>query len=142
MNFSDPDFKGPTPNEQVEYLQRELNKLRNENEILQRRQTELEMLLEQVSMKEALNIGRELKVVHMEMNPADEAHENYKNENDKLRAEIERLKRKIRKMEDEHQDLTTRLNETTSVANTTVNIQEVINRLIILTLRNPINLIT
>lgn len=30
-------------------------------------------------------------------------------------------------MEDEHQDLTTRLNETTSVANTTVNIQEVNN---------------
>lgn len=94
----------------------------------------------------------------MTMNPADEAAENYKNETDKLRAEvskttqlkenqnqmifnlpitdllinclflfqlqIERLKRKIRKMEDEHQDLTTRLNETTS-GTTTVNIQEV-----------------
>lgn len=30
-------------------------------------------------------------------------------------------------MEDEHQDLTTRLNETTDGANTTVNIQEVNN---------------
>lgn len=38
--------------------------------------------------------------------------------------QIERLKRKIRKMEDEHVDLTTRLNDTAAV-NTTVNIQEV-----------------
>lgn len=65
--------------------------MRAENERLQRRKDELEMLLEQASVKEAFNLGRdgrELKVVHMAMNPADEAHENYKNEVDKLRAEV------------------------------------------------------
>lgn len=72
-------------------MQKELNTVRAENERLRRRKDELEMLLEQASVKEAFNIGkdgRELKVVHMAMNPADEAHENYKNEVDKLRAEV------------------------------------------------------
>lgn len=149
----------PSSTEQNEHMQKELNTLRAENERLQRRKDELEMLLEQASVKDAFNIdrgGRELKIVHMAMNPADEAHENHKNEVDKLRVEvnnklklipitrsqpyilqvpiysllnlhfqIERLKRKIRKMEDDHQDLTNRLNETTTAANTTINIQEV-----------------
>lgn len=39
--------------------------------------------------------------------------------------QIVRLKAKIRKMEDENQDLTTRLNETLKSDNATVNIQEV-----------------
>lgn len=43
-----------------------------------------------------------------------------------IRGQIERLKQKIRKMKDDHQDLTNRLNETTTTnANTTINIQEV-----------------
>lgn len=81
----------PSSTEQTEHLQRELNTLRAENERLQRRKDELEMQLEHASVKDAFNIGkdgRELKVVHMAMNPADEAHENYKNEADKLRAEV------------------------------------------------------
>lgn len=127
IQFSGGDSKVPTINEQNEYLQKELNKLRIENERLNRRKNELELLIEHANMKEAYKIDnneRELKVVHLQINPADEAYENYKNEADKLRAEIERLKRKIRNMEHEHDDLTTRLNETTS-ASTTVNIQEV-----------------
>lgn len=81
----------PSSTEQNEHMQKELNTVRAENERLQRRKDELEMLLEQASVKEAFNLGkngRELKVVHMAMNPADEAHENYKNEVDKLRAEV------------------------------------------------------
>lgn len=126
--ISDSDNKAPSVNEQNEYLQKELNRLRVENERVSRRKNELELLIEHNNMKQAFSIGneaRELKVVHLEMNPADEAYENYKNEADKLRAEVERLKRKMRKMEEEHEDLTTRLNETTAIANTTVNIQEV-----------------
>lgn len=92
MIFPDPETNGmPSSTEQTEHLQKELNTLRVENERLQRRKDELEMLMEQASFKEAFNIGkdgRELKVVHMAMNPADEAHENYKNEVDKLRAEV------------------------------------------------------
>lgn len=126
--ISGSDNKAPSVNEQNEYLQKELNRLRVENERVSRRKNELELLIEHNNMKQAFSIGneaRELKVVHLEMNPADEAYENYKNEADKLRAEVERLKRKMRKMEEEHEDLTTRLNETTAIANTTVNIQEV-----------------
>lgn len=90
-------------------------------------------------------------MVHLANNPADEAAANYSNELDKLRAEvscnlsdtqpvstelaifyakihhglqIERYKRKVRRMEDEHDDLTSRLNETKS-DNTTINLQEV-----------------
>ena len=80
----------------------------------------------------------------MTMNPTEEAHDSYKNEVDKLKAEvsvgwrypmsqsfscvrysfqIERLKRKNRKMEEERQDMTNRLDETSG--GTTMNIQEV-----------------
>lgn len=81
----------PTMNEQNEHLQKELNTLRMENERLQRRKDELELRLERATAKEAFNIGRdgrELKIVHMAMNPADEAYDNYKIEVDKLRAEV------------------------------------------------------
>lgn len=40
--------------------------------------------------------------------------------------QIERLKRKNRKLEEEHQDMTNRLNET-ATTNMTTNFQEVIN---------------
>lgn len=52
-------------NEQHEHLRKELEKLRNENERLQRRKDELEMIFEQIKMKETYNIGcngKELKV--------------------------------------------------------------------------------
>lgn len=41
-----------------------------------------------------------------------------------IQLQIERLRRKNRKLEEEHQDMTMRLNETTT-ANMTTNIQEV-----------------
>lgn len=55
----------PTANEQNERLLKELDKLRSENDRLQRRKDELEMLCEQARIKETLNIGcngKELKV--------------------------------------------------------------------------------
>lgn len=55
----------PTSNEQNEHLHKELDKLRMENDRLQRRKDELEMICEQVKVKEAFNIGcngKELKV--------------------------------------------------------------------------------
>lgn len=55
-------------------------------------------------------------------------HETRTKSNPFLTSQIERLRRKIRKMEDEHQDLTSRLNDTTTMANATVNIQEVLFR--------------
>lgn len=55
----------PTASEQYERLLTELDKLRMENERLQRRKDELEMICEQANVKEALNMGcngKELKV--------------------------------------------------------------------------------
>lgn len=58
------DFNGTTPNDHYEHLKNELEKRRQENERLQRRKDELEMIVEQASMKEAYSIGngKELKV--------------------------------------------------------------------------------
>lgn len=66
----------------------------------------------------------------MEVNPAAEAHEAHRNEIEKLQAEIERLKRKNRKLDEEHAEMTMRFNDT----NLTLNIQEVriINHLFLL----------
>lgn len=64
------EFNGGMPivsNEQSERLLKELEKLRMENERLQRRKDELEMICEQAKIKEAFNIGcngKELKVHH------------------------------------------------------------------------------
>lgn len=56
----------PTPSEQNEHLHKELEKLRMENDRLQRRKDELEMICEHAKLKEAFNIGcngKELKVL-------------------------------------------------------------------------------
>lgn len=55
----------PTTSEQNEHLHKELEKLRMENDRLQRRKDELEMICEHAKLKEAFNIGcngKELKV--------------------------------------------------------------------------------
>lgn len=55
----------PSSNEQNEHLHKELENLRMENDRLQRRKDELEMIIEQAKVKEAFNIGcngKELKV--------------------------------------------------------------------------------
>lgn len=60
----------PSSSEQNEHLHKELEKLRMENDRLQRRKDELEMICEQAKMKEAFNIGcngKELKV-HFNVN--------------------------------------------------------------------------
>lgn len=64
---SNADLNGPLPptNEQNEHLLQEVEKLRIENDRLQRRKDELEMISEQIKLKEAFNIGcngKELKV--------------------------------------------------------------------------------
>lgn len=60
----------PSSNEQNEHLHKELEILRMENDRLQRRKDELEMIMEQVKVKEAFNIGcngKELKVNQFQM---------------------------------------------------------------------------
>lgn len=132
-----------------------MDALKDENEKLRRRKDELEMLYEHSNVKDAYNIPK-YKVMHMAMNPADQAYEANKNEIEKLQAEvsfnemrvpplgwnvtsplfplvlsnisffifvfrfqIERLKRKNRKLEAEHEEFT--------AANITFDIKEVNN---------------
>ncbi|XP_059615553.1 mitotic spindle assembly checkpoint protein MAD1 [Phlebotomus argentipes] len=103
-----------------EHLRRELNEARMENERMRRRRDELEMELEHRSLKGDFNADK-YQVVHMEGNPAQVAHESHLEEVEKLQAEIERLKRKIRKLEEDHENMTMRLNE----SNITLNIKEI-----------------
>lgn len=67
VRFTGTELNGgmPTANEQNERLIKELEKLRSENDRLQRRKDELEMICERARIKEAFNIGcngKELKV--------------------------------------------------------------------------------
>ncbi|GAB0096207.1 Mad1 [Sergentomyia squamirostris] len=103
-----------------EHLRRQLNALQMENERLRRRRDELELELEHRSLKGDFNSDK-YKVVHMAINPAQTAHENHLKEVEKLQAEIERLKRKCGKLEEDHENMTIRLNE----SNITLNIKEV-----------------
>uniref|UniRef100_A0A6B2EB90 Putative mitotic checkpoint protein mad1 n=1 Tax=Phlebotomus kandelakii TaxID=1109342 RepID=A0A6B2EB90_9DIPT len=102
-----------------ENLRRELAEAQMESERLRRRRDELEMELEHRSLKGDFNADK-LQVVHMAVNPAQTAHENHLQEVEKLQAEIERLKRKIRKLEEDHENMTMRLNE----SNITLNMKE------------------
>ncbi|XP_055905594.1 mitotic spindle assembly checkpoint protein MAD1 [Eupeodes corollae] len=107
-------------NESYEHFKKEIENLRMENDRLKRRKEELELELEHRCLKGDFNIGK-YKVVHLSNNPAAEAYENANNRLEKLQAEIERLKRRNQKLEEDKEDITGRLNET---SNMTVNIKE------------------
>lgn len=120
MNFiSFTAFESSVKTEQFDKLRKELTELQTENERNRRRKEELELELEHRNLRGDFNINK-FKVVHMEMNPASEAHEAHQNEIEKLQAEIERLRRKNRKLDEEHAEMTMRFNDT----NLTMNIQE------------------
>lgn len=104
--------------EQYERLRRDLDEARTENERLRRRKEEVELKYEQLALKSCAAVEERrdrLKVLHFQNNPADLAYEAHKQDVDKLRAEIERLRRTIRKMESDHEDVTSRLNETNNM---------------------------
>uniref|UniRef100_A0A1B0A9Q5 Mitotic spindle assembly checkpoint protein MAD1 n=1 Tax=Glossina pallidipes TaxID=7398 RepID=A0A1B0A9Q5_GLOPL len=104
-----------------EHFKKELDTLRMENERLRRRKEELELELERHCLKSDLNTEK-YKVVHMSINPATEAYQNAENLMEKLQAEIERLKRKNKILEEENeQTQQERHNETN---NLTLNIKE------------------
>ncbi|XP_005179030.1 mitotic spindle assembly checkpoint protein MAD1 [Musca domestica] len=104
-----------------EHFKKELDTLRMENERLRRRKEELELELEHRCLKGDFNMEK-YKVVHMRLNPANEAYENADNLIEKLQAEIERLKRKNKKLEEDNEVTQARLNETTNI---TMNFKEI-----------------
>ncbi|XP_037898365.1 mitotic spindle assembly checkpoint protein MAD1, partial [Glossina fuscipes] len=69
-----------------EHFKKELDTLRVENERLRRRKEELELELERHCLKSDLNTEK-YKVVHMSINPANEAYQNAENLMEKLQAE-------------------------------------------------------
>lgn len=92
-----------------EHLKKVIDDLKLENDRLRRRKEELELEIEQRCLRGDFNVAQ-FKVVHMASNPAAEAYEYTKNEISKLNAEIERLRRKNTKLEEDQEEMTTKLN--------------------------------
>ncbi|XP_016974095.2 mitotic spindle assembly checkpoint protein MAD1 isoform X2 [Drosophila rhopaloa] len=101
-------------------VKKELDTLRLENERLRRRKEELELEMMHRCLRGDFNM-KDFKVVHLSQNPAAEAYESSQNMMEKLQAEIERLKRRNKKLEDDQEQ---RLNETTSTGGMTLNFKE------------------
>ncbi|XP_023177913.1 mitotic spindle assembly checkpoint protein MAD1 [Drosophila hydei] len=97
-------------------VKRELDTLRMENERLRRRKDELELEMEHRCLRGDFNMGN-YKVLHLSENPAAQAYEATKNVVEKLQAEIERLKRRNKKLEEDQEQTQARFNETCSSSN-------------------------
>lgn len=109
--------------EQYKILRKDLEALRIENEKLRKRKSELEIEIENITLRSnVMTDDNRFKVVHLKNNPAAIAQEQAQNEVAKLRAEVERLKLKNRKLEETSNEITiTRINET---MNLTLNIKD------------------
>lgn len=117
---------GPNPDsvinpDQYEELRRELTASRSECEKLKKRKNELEIEIENFTLRHNVLGDDKFKVLHFTNNPSAIAQEQAANEVAKLRAEVERLRIRNKKLESGHEDLTMRLNET---MNMTINIRE------------------
>uniref|UniRef100_U5EX09 Putative attachment n=1 Tax=Corethrella appendiculata TaxID=1370023 RepID=U5EX09_9DIPT len=119
-NLPDLALENALNNEQYEILRKEIMQLTSENEKLRKRKNELELEMDNHTLRAEINRGLS-KVVHLVQNPADEAYAEHANEIEKLQAEIERLKLKVKKLEEGNEEMTMRLNDT----NMTMNIKEV-----------------
>ncbi|KAH8292596.1 hypothetical protein KR018_010165 [Drosophila ironensis] len=108
------------PSESYENLKKDLEAVRRENETLRRRKEELELELMHRCLRGDFNV-KEYKVVHLRTNPAAEAYKASENMMEKLQAEIERLKRRNKKLEDDEEQ---RVNESTSTGGMTMNFKE------------------
>lgn len=106
-------------------LRKDLDTLRTENEKLKKRKNELEIEIENLTLRHnVMGNDDRFKVVHFKMNPTAIAQEQVANEIVKLKAEVERLKIRNKKLEAGNDDLTTRVNET---MNMTMNVKELSN---------------
>lgn len=112
-------------NEQYETLRKDLDSLRTENEKLKKRKNELEIEIENLTLRHnVMGSDDRFKVVHFKMNPTAVAQEQVDNEIVKLKAEVERLRIRNKKLEEGNDDLTARVNET---MNMTMNVKELTN---------------
>lgn len=112
--------------EQYDNLRKEISFLRAETIRLKRKCDELEIENENLRLRSnSLNGFEEnhMKVVHLQANPADIAYKAHADEVSKLKAEIERLRNKIKQMETDN-TATKQMNETLSM-NMTTNIKSI-----------------
>lgn len=107
--------------EQFKILRKDLETLRLENDKLRKRKNELEIEIENLTLRNNCVDDERLKVVHFLNNPAKIAHEAKEEEVVKLKAEIERLRIRNRKLEEGNEELTARFNES---MNMTMNIKD------------------
>lgn len=106
-------------------LRKDLDSLRTENEKLKKRKNELEIEIENLTLRHnVMGSDDRYKVVHFKMNPTAIAQEQNANELVKLKAEVERLRIRNKKLEAGNEDLTARVNET---MNMTMNVKELSN---------------
>lgn len=114
--------------DQFEAMKKELSQIRHENERLRRRKDELELEYENRLLRASVMGDQQTaqssgsrKILHFNSNPASEAHHVHVVEIEKLQAEIERLKKKCKKLEDGNVELTTRLQDESMM---TINLQD------------------
>jgi mitotic spindle assembly checkpoint protein MAD1 len=99
--------------EQFRSLRKELDSLRMDNDKLRKRNHELEIEIENLTLRNnCVGDDERLKVLHFKNNPASIAQEQAAEEVTKLKAEVERLKSRNKKLEEGNEDLTARINET------------------------------
>jgi mitotic spindle assembly checkpoint protein MAD1 len=116
---------GVANSDQYEQLRKDLDVLRIDNEKLKKRKNELEIEIENYTLRHNL-LGNDdrIKVLHFKDNPTAIAQEQAANELVKLKAEVERLRIRNKKLEAGHEDMTARINET---MNLTMNVKELTN---------------
>lgn len=109
-------------NDQYESLRKDLDSLRAENDKLKKRKNELEIEIENLTLRHnVMGSDDRFKVVHFKLNPTAVAQEQVANEIVKLKAEVERLRIRNQKLEAGNDDLTSRINDT---MNMTMNVKE------------------
>lgn len=114
--------------DQYETLRRDLDSLRGENEKLKKRKNELEIEIENLTLRHnVMGSDDRFKVVHFKMNPTAVAQKQVENEIVKLKAEVERLRIRNKKLEAGNEDLTARINDTMNMTNMTMNVKELSN---------------
>lgn len=107
--------------EQYKTLRKDLETVRIENERLRKRKCDLELEIENLTLRSNVMNEERFKVVHFKNNPASIAQEQAANDLSKLKAEIERLRLRNKRLEEGNEDLMTRSTET---MNMTMNIKD------------------
>ncbi|XP_053673051.1 mitotic spindle assembly checkpoint protein MAD1-like [Anopheles nili] len=118
-----PDISFVLTSERYEKLRKEIDELRMDNERLKRRKDELELEVENLTLRAEIK-GSSDMLIRFRNSPALEAFEAHDANTAKLMAEIERLRLRVRHLQEANDDLTECLNNTDETGNITAKMQE------------------